>query len=126
MTTGLLNKAADWLPKALGLAKSVAGGVVLSRGQNARSGVPAIRAWSASRVLADPDGLLVSATPYDYLIAATEYRTADALIEPQPGDRIVEPLGTFEVLQPGDRDACFELREDGLYRIHTKRIGPAT
>jgi hypothetical protein len=102
-------------------AKPVESGVTLHRGSASRAEVPAIRAWNANRLLTDPDGLLITATPYDYLIATDEYRVTDTLLEPQPGDRIVESLGTFEVIAPPG-SACFHLREDGLYRIHTQKI----
>lgn len=117
----LLNKGLAWLPAALSAAKPITGGVTLRRGSAQREAVPAVRAWHANRLLADPDGLLTTATPYDYLIAQDEYRLTDDLLEPQPGDRIVDPLGTFEVISPPG-DHCFLLREDGLYRVHTTRI----
>ena len=121
MPTGLLNQGLRWLPAALTAAKPLDGGITLRRGPAQRASIPAIRAWHANRLLTDPDGLVVTATPYDYLIAVAEYRVGAQLLTPQPGDRIVEPLGTFEVLAPPGA-ACFLLREDGLYRVHTSRI----
>lgn len=117
---GLLNNAIAWLPGALANAKSVPGGVTLSRHRHSTSAVPAIRAWHGDQTVVQ-DGMPTNFRPYDYLIAADAYVIDGAAALPTPGDRIIEPLGVFEVL-PLDAEACYQLREDGLYRIHTRRV----
>lgn len=118
--SGLLNNAIAWLPGALAQAKAMPGGVTLSRGRHSTLAVPAIRAWHGDQTIVQ-DGLATNFRPYDYLIAAAAYVLDGNAATPTPGDRITEPLGVFEVL-PLDGEACYRLREDGLYRIHTRRI----
>lgn len=118
--SGLLNDAIAWLPTVLASAKTIAGGVTLSRGVLTTASVPAIRSWHTNR-LTDSDGLATDVRPYDYLIAVTAYQLGGEQTDPQPGDRITESLGVFEVL-PAAGEPCFVLREDGLLRLHTKRV----
>ena len=118
---GILSNAIAWLPSALGSANGIPDGVTLARGEDQTEKVPAIRAWHAAG-MADSGGFTTDYQPYDYLIAATDYVIADEQVEPEQGDRLTEPLGTFEVL-PVAGGPCVHYREDGLFRVHTKRVG---
>jgi hypothetical protein len=118
--SGLLNDAVSALPEMLSAAAAIPGGVTLTRGVSSSAAVPAIRAWQPAR-LVQPDGMLTNVRPYDYLIAAADYQINGVAVEPRAADRITEPHGVFE-LQPIDSQHAYYLREDGMYRVHTKKV----
>jgi hypothetical protein len=74
------------------------------------------------------DGLVTKIESHDYLVLATDYVFDGVATVPMAGDRFIEGDMVFVVMAPDSAHQVWQWSDafQKTYRIHTKKVGPAT